>query len=181
MKSLSKYLGAMAAMVLLAGTAAAADHVSHGKVKSVNAGKKTFVVTDVSDKDGTYSLADNVVINRNDKESKSDLNVGDNVFICYDKGLVSSTAHYIMVMEGDNKNCELVLGSIKSYDPAKKQLILTDAQNKDWTFVTGDAKVRLNTVDSRADDLKIGEHALAIVDRTGNATILKSLMVNRKK
>jgi hypothetical protein len=180
MKSLLNYVSALVAMIMLAGSAAAANAVAHGKVKSVNAGKKTFVVTDVADKDATFHFADNIVINRNDKESKSDLNVGDNVFLCYDKGLLTSTAHYIVILEGDNKNCELVLGSIKSYDGAKKQLIFTDGQNKDWTFVTGDAKVRLNRVDSRADDLKIGEHALAVVDRTGNATILKNLMVDRK-
>jgi hypothetical protein len=180
MMSLSKYIGAMAALVLLAGTAAADDAVAHGKVKNINAGKKTFVMTDVSGKDATYSLGDNVAINRNGKESKSDLNEGDPVMICFDKGLLTSTAHYVLVLEGDYKNGELVRGSVKSYDAAKKQLLFTDEQNKDWTFVMGDAKVRLGQLDSKAEDVKIGEHALAIVDRTGNATILKCLMVDRK-
>jgi hypothetical protein len=170
----------MAALVLLAGAATAADAITHGKVKNINAGKKTFVLTDVSGKDATYNLADNVAINRNGKESKSDLNEGDPVMVCFDKGLVHWTAHYILVLEGDYKNGELVRGSVKSYDPTKNQLIFTDGQNKDWTFVMGDAKVRLGRVDSKAEDVKIGEHALAIVDRTGNATILKCLMVDRK-
>ena len=60
-----------------------------GKIKGVNANKKEFVLTDSAGKDGTIKLGDNVVINRGGKESQSDLNAGDAVNVCYDKGGVN--------------------------------------------------------------------------------------------
>ena len=126
MKSFSKWFSAMAAVVLLAGPAVAADAIAAGKVKAINADKKEFVLTDSAGKDWTIKLGDNVVINRGGKESKSDLNAGDTVNVCYDKGLLTWTAHYILVQEGDTKNCELVHGTVKSYDADKKQVTFTD-------------------------------------------------------
>jgi hypothetical protein len=89
------------------------------------------------------------------------------------------TAEYILVQEGTNKNCELVHGTIKSYDPSKKQLAF-DGHGKEWTFSTGDAKVRLNMQESKVDDVKIGDNAVAIVETIGDKSTLKSLMVERK-
>jgi hypothetical protein len=43
-----------------------------------------------------------------------------------------------------------------------------------------DAKVRLNGEDSKIGDLKIGDKAIAIVEKIGEATTLKSLMIDRK-
>ena len=77
------------------------------------------------------------------------------------------TAHYILVQEGDTKNCELVHGTVKSYDVDKKQVTFTDHRDKDWTFPMGDAKVRLNREDSKIEDIKIGDRALAIVEKDG--------------
>ena len=69
MKSLSKWVSAAAAVVLLAGTSAAGDAVYAGKVKTINADKKEVVLT-ADGKDTTFKLADNVVVNRGGKESQ---------------------------------------------------------------------------------------------------------------
>src|SRR2546421_12295516 len=76
MKSFSKWFSALAVVALLSGTAAAADSVSGGKVKSINAAKKTFVLTDGAGKDHTLKFGDNLVINRDGRESQSDLKDG---------------------------------------------------------------------------------------------------------
>ena len=180
MKAISQWLCAIGAFVLLAGPATAADAVAAGKIKAVNAEKKELVLTDSEGKDWTIKLGDNVVINRGGKESQSDLNAGDPVNVCYDKGLLTWTAHYILVQEGNTKDCELVHGSVKNYDVDKKQVTFTDHRDKNWTFPMGDAKVRLNREDSKIQDIKIGDSALAIVEKTGDSTTLKCLMVERK-
>jgi Cu/Ag efflux protein CusF len=179
MKSISQWLCAMGAFVMLAGPAMAADTIAAGKIKAVNAEKKDIVLTDSDGKDWTIKLGDNVVINRGGKESQSDLNAGDPVNVCYDKGLLTWTAHYILVQEGNTKDCELVHGTVKNYDVDKKQVTFTDHRDKNWTFPMGDAKVRLNREDSKIQDIKIGDSALAIVEKTGDSTTLKCLMVER--
>jgi len=180
MKRITRWLCAIGAFVVLAGPAMAADGIAAGKIKAVNAEKKDFVLTDGAGKEWTIKLGDNLVINRGGKESQSDLNAGDPVNVCYDKGLLTWTAHYILVQEGNTKDCELVHGSVKNYDVDKKQVTFTDHGNKNWTFPMGDAKVRLNKEDSRIQDIKIGDSALAIVEKSGDSTTLKCLMVERK-
>jgi hypothetical protein len=179
MKSLSKWLSAGAVIVLLAGTAAGADTISRGKIKTVNADKTEVVLTNSADKDGTFKLGDDVVINRGGKEIKSDLAVGDVVNIFYDKSATTSTARYVLVQDGDTKNFELMYGSVKGYD-ADKGLAFTDGAGKEWTFALGDAKVRLNKQDGKIGDVKIGDKALVIVDRTGNKSTLKCVMAEHK-
>jgi hypothetical protein len=180
MKNLLMWFSALAAVVMLAGPAVAEDAVSAGKVKGVNAEKKDFVLTDNAGKDWTIKLGDAVVINRGGKESQSDLNAGDAVNVCYDKGILTWTAHYILVQEGNTKNCELVHGTLKNYDVDKKQVTFTDHRGKDFTFPMGSAKVRLNNADSKIEDIKIGDRALGIVEKDGDATTLKCLMFEHK-
>ncbi|HYV35968.1 MAG TPA: hypothetical protein VE988_09715 [Gemmataceae bacterium] len=180
MKSFSKWFCALAVIALLAGTSAAADAIAAGKVKSVNADKKTFVVTDSVNKDHTIHIGDPLVVNRDGKESKTDLNVGDVVNVCHDNGFVTWTAHYILVQGGTNKDFALVHATVKSYDAAKKQLVITDASGKDLTFPMGDAAVRLNMQNSKIEDVKIGDQTLAIVETVRDVATLKSLMIERK-
>jgi hypothetical protein len=179
MKCFSKWVWALVVTALLAGTTMAAEAVATGKVKSINADKKEFVLTDPAGKDFTLKLGDAVVINRGGKETTSDLKAGDAVSVLYDKGVLTWTAEYILVQDGTNQNCELVHGTIKSYDPSKKQLALA-GHSKEWTFAMGDAKVRLNMQEGKADDVKIGDNAVAIVETIGDKATLKSLMVERK-
>ncbi len=179
-KIFSHWFSAMAAIFLLTGPAVAADAIAAGKVKEVNADKKELVLTDSAGKDWTIELGDTVIINRGGKESQSDLNAGDPVNVCYDKGLLTWTARYILVQEGNTKDCHLLHGTVKNYDADKKQVTITDHEAKDWTFSMGDAKVRLNGEVSKIGDLKIGDNALAIVEKIGEETTLKSLMIDRK-
>jgi hypothetical protein len=180
MKHLSKWVGALVAIVALAGLAVAADAVAAGKVKTINADKKHVVLTDADGKDATFKLGDNVVINRNGKESPSDLKVGDAVNVCYDKGLVTWTAHYFLVQEGASKKFWLVHGTLNSYDAAKKELILTGANGANLTCSTDTATVRLNKEASKVENIRIGDKCLAILEPMGDKAILKSLMVERK-
>jgi len=180
MKSFTKWFSAPAAIVLLASTVAAGDALIHGKIKAVNAEKKEFVLTDTVNKDHTFELGNGVLINRDGKESPSDLKVNDVVSVSYDKGTLNWTAHYILVQEGDSKNCQLRDGTIKNYDAAQKSFICTDDDGKDGTYLMNGAKVRLNMQPSKAQDLKIGDTILFIVEVIGDKTTLKELMVTRK-
>jgi hypothetical protein len=137
-------------------------------------------LTDVGGKDWTFKLGDNVVINHGGKESKSDLNVGDPVNVCYDKGTFTWTAHYILVKKGASKNWKLVRGTFKGYDTEQKQLAFTDAGGKDLTFAWGDGKVRLNQEFTSVANIRIGDKGLFIVEKSGDTTTLKAVMVERK-
>jgi hypothetical protein len=182
MKSFATWFVALAAIVMLAGPAAAADAIFIGKVKSIDAEKKTCVLTDLEKKDHTFSLDSDVTINRAGKENKSDLKAGDAVQVCYDKGIVTWTCHYIVVQEGDSKNWMLTRCTFKSYDVRKKQITFTDAEDsKDLTIGTGSARVSLNGDASKVENLKIGDAALVIVDRTtGVDPTLKAFLAWRK-
>jgi Cu/Ag efflux protein CusF len=181
MKCLSKWICAPLAIVLLAGIVAAADTVARGKVKSINADNKTFVLTDSADKDLTFKLGDNLVVNRAGKESRSDLKAGDAINVCYDKGDLTWTAHYILVQEGKSKNCELIRGNVKSYDADTRELTFTNESAKSSTYSVGKARVRVNMEDSKIENVKIGDHALLIVDTVEAKSTLRSVMVDRAK
>jgi hypothetical protein len=180
MQSFSKWVSAVAAVLLVGGVAVAGDAITFGKIKTINADKKEVTMTDVAGKDFAFKLGDNVVINHGGKESKTDLKEGETVNILYDKGLVTWTAHYILVQDGDYKTCELMQGAVKSYDGDKKELGFTDEHAKEWTFTMGDAKVRLNKEDSKIADVKIGDKVVVIVDKVKDKTVLKCVMVDRK-
>jgi hypothetical protein len=180
MMCFSKWLSGLVAVVVLAGTAAAANDLIAGKVKSVNAEKKEFVLTDGANKDHTFQFGDEVVINRGGKEGPSDLKADDAVSICYHKGTLTWTAHYILVKEGDTKDYQLMQGSFKNYDADKKIFTYTDMDGKDWTYPMNSAKVRLNMRASKIEDLKIGDSTLAVVEEVGSARTLKDLIATRK-
>jgi Cu/Ag efflux protein CusF len=181
MMCLTKWLSATLAIALLVGPAAAAETVASGKVKSINADNKTFVLTDAANKDFTFKLGDNLVVNRAGKESKSDLKAGDAINVGYDQGLLNWTAQYILVQEGASKTCELIRGNVKAYDAGKKELTITNEEKKDTTYAIGKAMVRRNMADTKIGDVKIGDHALLIVDTVGGKSTLQSVMVNSAK
>ena len=178
---LSKWIGATLAIALLAGSVVAADTTAGGKIKSINAEQKTFVLTDSANKDNTFKFDDDLVVNRDGKESKSDLKVGDAIYVCYDKGRVTWTAHYILVQEGKFKNCELIQGNVKGYDADKKELNFTNLSNQTTAYSLGKAPVRLNMADSKIEDVKIGDNVLIIVDTVDGKSTLRSVMVKRAK
>jgi Cu/Ag efflux protein CusF len=76
---------ALAVVVGLTGALLAAE-TAKGKIKSVNADKKEFVVTDKNDKDLTFHMDATGKITLADKEVKLDeLKKGDEVEIKYEK------------------------------------------------------------------------------------------------
>ena len=179
MMRLTKWLSATLAIALCASSASAADTVAGGKVKSINPDNKTFVLTDSANKDFTFKFGDNLTVNRAGKESKTDLKTGDAISVGYDKGILTWTAHYILVQEGTAKNSELIRGNVKSYDPAKKELTFTNEDKKDSIYPMGTAAVRLNMADMPIGNVKIGDHALLIVDKVDGKSTLHSMMVDR--
>jgi len=180
MKSLLKFgSGAFAVLFLLAGTALGANALATGTVKGINADKGEFVLTDSAGKDATFKLADKVTVNRGGVESKSDLKAGDVVNVCYDKGVMTWTAKYILVQEGDSKDWELAQGSFKSYDHATKEITCTDAKGKDCVYALGDAKVRMNKKEAKVEDIKIGDRVLMILQTAGEKKTLQALMFER--
>jgi Cu/Ag efflux protein CusF len=178
---LKNWLSATMAIALLASTAAAADTVASGKVKSINADNKTFVLTDSADKDFTFHIGDKLIVNRAGTESKSNLKAGDVIGVCYDKGLLNWTAHYVLVQEGTAKNSELIRGHVKSYDPDTKALTFTNETKKDSTYPVGKAMVRVNMENTKIENIKIGDNALLIVNTIEGKTTLQSVMVDRAK
>jgi Cu/Ag efflux protein CusF len=180
MKILRSLAAALVAVALLSASAQAADAVAGGKVKSVNAKDKQFVLTDSQGKDWTFTLGDEVTINRGGKEGVNDLAQGDAVNVCYDKGLTSMTAHYVLIQEGTTKNQELVHAVLKSYDADKKEVVLTDENKKDWTYAVGNAKVRRNNkTEASIADIKIGDKLAAIVETVNGTPTLKLVMFKR--
>lgn len=178
---LKNWLGATLAIALLTNVAAAADAVASGKIKSINADNKTFILTDSENKDFTFKIGENLVANRDGKESKSDLKAGDPISVCYDKGVITWTAHYILIHEGTGKNNELIRGSVKAYDPVKKELTFTNQLKVDSNYVMGKAMVRVNMEETKIEDIKIGDHALLIVNTVNGKSTLQSVMVDRAK
>lgn len=86
MKSFSRIvLGVLVLALLLGITTMALAAETKGKIKSVNADKNEFVMTDANNKDFTFHLVDTGKVLINDKESKlSDLKAGDEVSITYE-------------------------------------------------------------------------------------------------
>jgi hypothetical protein len=180
MHSFTRVLAVLVTSAVFAGPAIAAEAIAAGKIKSVSSDKKEFVLTDTAGKDWTFKLGDNMVINRGGQETQNELNAGDPVNVCYDKGVLHWTANYILVQEGDTKTATLVHGTVKNYDPDKKQVTFTDSADRDHTYSVDNAKVKLNKLDSRIADVKIGDNALAIVEAAQEGSAVKSLMIDRK-
>jgi hypothetical protein len=183
MRSCSTWFGSLAVILLVAGPSLASDSIMTGQIKSIDATNKTFVLTDLNNKDHTLKLSDHVTINRGGKDVKGDLKAGDRVNICIDSGVVRDTAMYILVLEGDMKQCALLRVTIKGFDASKKEVTFTDTANdKSWTFALEDAKVNLNGQSSSMQNLKIGDPAVVILDRSGgiNNAHLKAVLAWRK-
>jgi len=181
MRNVITMSGVVLAVLVLASAASAADSIAAGRVKGVNADKKEFVLTDADGKDFTFKLADKTVMNRGGKESQSDLSAGDSVFVCHDKGVLTWTARYILIREGDSKNWELAHGKVKGYEGEKKYLTITDDAGADLTYPAAKAKAWINNKEHKFDDLKIGEPVLMILDKEKETklTHLKWVMVER--
>jgi Cu/Ag efflux protein CusF len=182
---LPKWLPVVLCFALLIGfttRAWGAEATARGKIKSIEAEKKQFVLTDLNGKDWTFTLADDTVIRSGDKDAKfTDVKAGDDVSIVYDKGVTQFTAKYILDHQGDTKGLEVGFGSLKTFDADKKQLVLTDPNGKDWTFkMADDAKVRLADKEAKPNDLKLGDKMTVVYTKQGNDLTVQDVHANRK-
>ncbi len=87
MNRVPKWFVLVLVLVFLLGLAAPvlAEEVK-GKIKSVDADKNQFVLTDKDAKDLTFKMDDNAKIRLNDKDSKlNDLKEGDEITVTYEK------------------------------------------------------------------------------------------------
>jgi len=169
-------------LVGLTARACGAEATARGKVKSIEAEKKQFVLTDLNGKDWTFTVADNTIFRSAEKEAKfNDLKPGDDVSIVYDKGITQFTAQYILNHQGDTKGLEVGYGALKHYDADKKQLVLTDPNGKDWTFqMSDDAKIRLSDKEAKPADLKLGDRATVVYEKKGNDMMVHDVYALRK-
>ena len=72
-------------------------------------------------------------------------------------------------------------GKIKSVSADKKELVMTDQNNKDWTFTLDDnAKIRLSDKDVKLDDLKAGDEVEIKYEKKGDKLIAQDLKCERK-
>jgi len=182
---LSKWLPVVLCFAFLVGLTAracGAEATARGKVKSIEAEKKQFILTDLNGKDWTFTVADNTTFRSADKEAKfNDLKPGDDVSIVYDKGITQFTAQFILNHQGDNKGLEVGYGALKHYEADKKQLVLTDPNGKDWTFQMGDdAKIRLSDKEAKPADLKLGDRVTVVYEKKGNDMMVHDVLAMRK-
>ena len=155
MKSLSKWFGAAAAVVLLGGTAMAGDVVYVGKVKSIDSTKKEVVLT-ADGKDSTFKLGDNVVINRGGKDG-NDLKPDDAVSVLFDKGPLTWTARYFLVKEGDYANCGLERGAFAFMTKTVTTDSLEEAFDRLKSFTNSRPRRLLVVEDDPAEQLSVSE------------------------
>jgi Cu/Ag efflux protein CusF len=168
-------------MAAVSAPARAEEKVFRDKVKSVNAEKKTFMITDEKGKDWTFMLAETCVINDGEKGSLANLKAGDEVTILYDAGLTANTAHYVFVHNDKNKDRDLARGAVKSWDGDKKELTITELNGKDRTFnIGGDAKVQLSGKEAKITDLKLGDKVTMVFEGKGGKSTVLDVIADRK-
>jgi hypothetical protein len=72
-------------------------------------------------------------------------------------------------------------GKIKSVTADKKEFVLTDLNNKDWTFhMDENAKIRLGDKDVKLQDLKEGAEATVTYDKEGDRLIAKEIRCEKQ-
>ena len=72
-------------------------------------------------------------------------------------------------------------GKIKSVTVDKKEFVMTDQNNKDWTFTLDDnTKIRLADKDVKLDDLKAGDEVEIKYEKKGDKLIAQDLKCERK-
>ncbi len=181
MKSLTKWIFATVAMSLMVSGAAAVDKVAAGLIKSVDAEKKTFVLTDSAKKDHSFRIGENLVVNRKGVESKGGLKAGDAVNVCYEDNDTPWVSHYILIQKNDTQGYELIRGKVKGYDADKKELTFLNDDKATSTYPMGEAKVSLHREEGKIEDVMIGDGALLIVQKVDGKSTLIKIMVDRDR
>ena len=119
---------------------------------------------------------------RTQKARLSDLKVGQEVSLLYDKQGDRMMASVILVHEGKYANVGLAHGKFKSGAFENNQLVLTDSSNKETTYTLDKAAtVKLKDQTIKANDLKAGDEVVFIYEKSGTDNyIIKEICVERK-
>ena len=76
---------------------------------------------------------------------------------------------------------ETTKGTIKKVTADKKEFVMTDKDNKDWTFHLDDnAKLRLADKDVQLQDLKAGDTVEITYTKQGDKLVAKEIRAQRK-
>jgi hypothetical protein len=72
-------------------------------------------------------------------------------------------------------------GKIKSVNADKNEFVVTDSNDKDWTFqMDPDAKVQLNNQDKKLSDLKKGDEIRVTYQKKGEKLVATQIRCERK-
>ncbi len=166
---MAKWAVALTVVALLAAPALAADALTQGEIKSVDAAKNEFTVT-ASGKDYNMKAGDLFMVSRGGKEaSLKDLKAGDKVAVCFDQGVTANTAHFILVQDDASRDLTLGRGKVKAWDDKKNEMVLTDLNNKDWTFDVGPtATVMVGREKGKMADIKVNEPVAIVYEKKGD-------------
>jgi Cu/Ag efflux protein CusF len=166
------YVVAVVVAAAMASPALAIESVGRGKIKSIDPTKSEFVLTDANNKDFTFAWAETTKVRAAGKEAKvTDLKPNDEVSLVFDKGVTKNTAEFVYVHK-DGKDEELGRGAIKAIND-KNELVLTDLNNKEWTFKADTSKIELAGKEGKLSDLKAGDKVTVIFMKKGNDLMLK--------
>jgi uncharacterized Zn ribbon protein len=162
--------------VLAADDPAGGTDTVKGKIQRVSADDHQFVLRDNNGRDWTFQVAREAKVRVNDKDSNlADLKQGDEVTINYQR-----MANEIR-SNPRQQGADVTQGTIKSVAPNDNQLVLTDTNNKDWTFQLGEnSRLRLADKDIKIGDLKQGEHATIFYTKQGDRLMANEVCSSRE-
>jgi hypothetical protein len=180
MKVHLRLVGIALGVITFVGNLAAAEAVATGTVKSVDLGKREFILTDSMGKDRTVEYDEEMIVNRGGRDGQSELKTNDAICLYYEPGGLVWSANYILVQEGDTRNWSIGHGNVKSNETEKKEIAFIDDQGRKWTYSTDGVPVFVNRTKSKIESIKVGEHVMALQQKAGDRTTLKGLYITRK-
>jgi Cu/Ag efflux protein CusF len=173
------HLGLALALVFLVASPALATV----KVKSVAPDQKQITVTDKDGKDWTYTLTDDakIFLPDNTDGKLNDLKTGDEVGVLWEKRGDKLFSNAILKQEGDLKAAMLTLGVVKRVNADQKQIVITDANNKEFTYQFADnGRVSVGTNKSKLTDLRDGDKVLLVYEKKGDHFIVRDICADRR-
>lgn len=180
MSAYARLLGIALGVFAVAADVIGAESIATGKIKGVELEKRQFVFTDQTGTDRTVKYDEDTVINRGGRDGQSDFKVDDAICLYYETSGLMWRASYVLIQEGDTKNWSLGHGNVKSINAEKNEMTYVDDKGRDWTYPTSSATVFINRTKSKVESIKVGEHVMALLQKAGDRTTLKSLYVTRK-
>jgi Cu/Ag efflux protein CusF len=153
------------------------------KIKSVSPDQKQLVVTDKDGKDWTYHATDNMkIFMPGNKEGKlSDLKAGEDISLLWEKRGEQFFADAILLQQGDLKDAMLAQGTVKKVDASNNQVMVTDRDNKEWTYhFTDKGRVTLGTKQGKLSDLKDNDKVIVVYEKKGDQYLVRDICAERR-